>query len=66
MITCSLNAQIRGVVIDKDSIPIADVEILIADYGIQFYTNYLGEFSIDIGIKNRSHLYLYKNNTLEA
>ena len=61
MITFSLNAQIRGVVIDKDSIPIADVEILIADYNIQFYTNYLGEFSVEIGIINGSNLYLYKD-----
>ena len=61
MITFSINAQIRGVVIDKDSIPIVDVEILIPDYDIQFYTNYLGEFSVDIGITNGSHLYLYKN-----
>ena len=58
MMTFSINAQIRGVVIDKDSIPIVDVEILIPDYDIQFYTNYLGEFSVDIGITNGSHLYL--------
>ncbi len=61
MITFSLNAQIRGVVIDKDSIPIEDVEILIPDYDIQFYTNYLGEFSVDIGITTGSHLYIYKD-----
>ena len=61
MMTFSLNAQIRGVVIDKDSIAVADVEILIPDYDIKFYTNYLGEFSVEIGIDNRSHLYFYKD-----
>jgi len=61
MMTFSINAQIRGVVIDKDSIPVVDVEILIPDYDIKFYTNYLGEFSVEIGIDNRSHLYFYKD-----
>lgn len=60
-ITFSLNAQIRGVVIDKDSIPISQVEIVLPENDIGLYTNNLGEFSIDLELSTGSYIYFYKN-----
>ena len=60
MISLTINAQIKGVILDKDSVPIKNAEIVFPENDISIYTNSLGFFSLDIELSNGSDIYVYK------
>ena len=57
VITFTLKSQITGLVIDKDSMPVAAVEIVLAENDISLYTNKSGKFSIDLELSSGSYIY---------
>ncbi|MAR40472.1 MAG: hypothetical protein CMD22_07535 [Flavobacteriales bacterium] len=61
VVTFTLKSQITGVVVDKDSVPIPEVEIVLPENDINLYTNKSGEFSIDLELSIGSYIYFYKN-----
>ena len=60
MTTFTLKSQITGVVINKDSVPISEVEIILPENDIILYSNKSGKFTIDLDLSNESYIYFYR------
>ena len=60
MISLTLKSQITGIVVDKDSIPISEVEIIFPENDIILYSNKSGKFNIDLDLSNGSYIFFYK------
>ena len=60
MTSLMLKSQITGVVIDKESNPISEVEIIFPENDIILYSNKSGKFTIDLDLSNGSYIYFYR------
>ena len=60
MTSLMLKSQITGVVIDKESNPVSEVEIIFPENDIILYSNKSGKFTIDLDLSNGSYIYFYR------